>query len=113
MGKTNLFLMKWDTTATKTNKSNSDNIDYGITSSVEIYNSSDIPKIMRGISIGFYNGKTEVFKIIPNDRDNTYDNYNNRLADRAATIFNLESKKCIIKEFDLYINDATDRKSVV
>ncbi|WP_411682458.1 hypothetical protein [Clostridium thailandense] len=112
-GKVCLYLKEWEVENTEENEIGE--INYIKTTSLEvdslyikltmdIYNSSEIPKIMRNIKIGFYNNKKELFSIVPNDKDNEFKGQQFNFPQKS-TIINLESKKCIIKKFSFNISD--------
>lgn len=73
---------------------------------LELYNSADVPKIMRNISMALYDKNKEIFKVIPYDDDKKIvrPQYTQSY---EADIINLEVKKCILKKFWFRIDDVS------
>lgn len=114
-GKIHLYLKDWDVKNTIKNefrertyiKTTSLEVEsLYIKFKMDIYNSSEIPKIMRNIKIGFYDNKKELFSVILNDKDNEITREYFSFS-QESTIINIEAKKCIVKEFNFNIDDKT------
>ncbi|MBU3175177.1 hypothetical protein KPL47_02205 [Clostridium estertheticum] len=114
MGKLNLFIKNWDvwtqqnddfggTSMIKATSCNE--AYYYITFNMEIYNGSDIPKIMRDVNIAFYKDKKELFKIVPCDIDNDKIIGGGFRDSQKVNVLNIEPKKCTTKDFGFSIDD--------
>ena len=76
-GKLKTYLVEWkgkyetfgDVGCSLKGKESSDFYDYNFSYTLQLYNKSDTPKIMRNFKIKFYKGKDEVFSYVPDNED--------------------------------------------
>jgi hypothetical protein len=110
-GKLKTYLIEWqgkyetfrDVGCSRLGKEDSDFYDYSFSYTLQVYNKSDTPKIMRNFKVKFYKEKREMFSFIPNDEATRKFSSHAYYVDRMEVI-NIKPKEIQVLKQSGYIN---------